>query len=396
MASVTNVKWNPFLSGYFDDPYGHLRACRESNPIQQLDDGTFIFFRHREVQDLLRLRDLETSSMSGFFRQKEPYIFKGTGQCPHLSKAFKWWPMYLNHDAHKRMRAALGKAFQSLPVGDFILSASEENNRRFTGMERFDLLDYVGQYVFHVIRRMFGLDEDARFEQMAAFSRMLGAGIDFYVPKQTYHKLNELIEWGRRILPDSPFRDVILSETADLGLGEEDIFSLLLVSFFTVFETSVGSLSIALAEMMRHPDIREHILRCDARQLNLVVEECFRFTTPTQYTIRINKAPLEVEGWQIPEDTQLYLCLASANRDETVFERPDELVPDRVHNPHVAFAGGLHLCLGATIARQELRLGLQPMLAFLADYEMEPDRPVRYQRNVLLRTPVSVPLQRRS
>lgn len=392
MDRITAVKWDPFSQGYFQNPYDYLRECREENPVQEVFPNSYFFFRHAAVSHLLRHRDLEVSNLSQYFKEKEPYIFKDSAQCPFLSQGMKWWPMYLNHDIHKRIRAALGKAFNSLPAQEYIARAFEETNRSFAGLENFDLVDYVGNFIFHIVRQMFHLENYESYEKTRRFSNLLALGQDLYVPKQVYHELNEAIRWGRNIFPDSPFKDEVLAETADLNLDEEDVYSLMMVSLMAAFDTSKDNLSLAMFELLSNPQACDHIARCDAKQLNLAIEELFRFTSPLQYTIRINRQPLQHGDLLIQENSKLYLCIASANRDDRVFDNPDSIVPDRTENPHLSFGGGVHLCLGAAIARQELRICLQPMLSFLEGYELEEERPARFEKQIFMRNLKSVPL----
>lgn len=392
MDRSTAVKWSPFSPGYFEDPRHHLRECRQENPIQEVFPNAYFFFRHKEVSEYLRHRDFEVSSLSQYFKEKEPYIFKESGQCPYLSQGMKWWPMYLNHDIHKRIRVALGKAFNSLPAQEYIAEALEQTNRQFGGMEKLDLVDYTGSFVFLVIRQMFNLVDFESYEKVRRFSNLLALGQDLYVPKQTYRELNEAILWGRKIFCDSAFKETVLAETADLNLDEDDIHSLMIVSLMAAFDTSKDNLSVAVHELLKNTCARDYFAQCDAKQIIPAIEELFRFSSPLQYTVRINKAPFQVEDWLIPENSKLYLCIASANRDELVFDNPDTLMPERAVNPHLAFGGGVHLCLGAAIARQELRICLQPMLSFLDGYELDERQPARFEKQIFMRNLKSVPL----
>ena len=90
------------------------------------------------------------------------------------------------------------------------------------------------------------------------------------------------------------------------------------------------------------------------------------------------------------------MCLASANRDENVFENPDEINSLRNPNEHLAFGGGSHACLGATIARQEMRLCLKPMLEFLKEFTIDETQPVHYAKQIMMRTIESVAIKRKT
>jgi cytochrome P450 len=92
------------------------------------------------------------------------------------------------------------------------------------------------------------------------------------------------------------------------------------------------------------------------------VEEFLRVFAPVSIA-RLVTEDVEIAGCPLAGGDQVLLSLPAANRDGRRFERSDEFVFDRFPNPHVAFGAGIHRCLGAHIARMELRVGLQEFLA---------------------------------
>jgi cytochrome P450 len=92
------------------------------------------------------------------------------------------------------------------------------------------------------------------------------------------------------------------------------------------------------------------------------VEEFLRFEPPAQFQTRTSLVPIELHGVTIPENETLFLCLASANRDERRWERPAELDIERTDLQHVAFGYGIHHCLGASLARLEASVAVGTMV----------------------------------
>ena len=90
--------------------------------------------------------------------------------------------------------------------------------------------------------------------------------------------------------------------------------------------------------------------------INNAVEEFVRYFSPLTQMGRVVTEDTQVCEHAVKADTRISLCWASANRDENVFEKPDEVVLDRKINPHVGFGFSHHNCLGATHARQILRV----------------------------------------
>ena len=105
----------------------------------------------------------------------------------------------------------------------------------------------------------------------------------------------------------------------------------------------------ALATLLREKwDVRDE-----------AVEELFRFFSPVQMTRRVAREEVVVGGRPFPASTIFWLSLRSANRDEAVFEDPERLRLDRTPNRHLAFGKGVHHCLGAHLARIQLRVFLE-------------------------------------
>lgn len=370
MDTKPSVKWSPFHAGYFNDPYPHLADCRNYNPIQNVFENSYFFFRYEDVNAILKERDFKVHSLSDYLAEKESYIFKGVeNACPFLSKATQMWPMYLNYDIHRKIRRAITKAFHALPLEALIQDSLSKTLLRFKDKSRYNLVDFCGDFIHHFITQAMDLNED-EYKRMKHFSNLLARSQDLYIPKQVYQEINAEILAMKSAFKDSLFKDAIQHETKDIGLNEEHIYSIMLISFMASFETSKDNLSLGLYEILRDKKRVEYVQQMDKSDLSILIEETFRYSNPLQYTVRINTKPMEMGGFVIPENSKLYLCIASANRDQDVFEDADDFVPDRSFNPHVAFGAGVHQCLGATIARQELEMCLQPMVDFLKDYNV--------------------------
>ncbi len=164
------------------------------------------------------------------------------------------------------------------------------------------------------------------------------------------------------------------------------------ISVMATFESSKDNLTMAICEILGNRDLIDATLACNPRELDILIEELFRFTSPLQFTVRINHEPLEYGEIKIQEGSKLYLCLASANRDPVEFSDPDKVVHDRVSNNHLAFGAGMHSCLGAQIARQEMRLCLIPMIIFLKNYSLGHPDSIKFSKQIFMRTMEHCPL----
>jgi cytochrome P450 family 142 subfamily A polypeptide 1 len=107
--------------------------------------------------------------------------------------------------------------------------------------------------------------------------------------------------------------------------------------------------------------------------MDKAVDEIIRYVSPVLNFIRTVTTDHEYKGTQLKEGDRVLLMYPSANRDERVFDNPDELDLQRDPNPHLAFGIGPHFCLGANLARMEVKLVFQELLGRLPDIVIDPD-----------------------
>jgi cytochrome P450 family 142 subfamily A polypeptide 1 len=132
-----------------------------------------------------------------------------------------------------------------------------------------------------------------------------------------------------------------------------------------------------MEQLIRNPGERRKLLD-DPTKIPLAVEEMLRWVTPIKNMARTATRDVELRGQTIREGDKLLLLYPSANRDERVFDEPFAFRVERQPNNHVAFGGyGAHFCLGASLARLELRVMFEELLRTLPDVELASSGPLR-------------------
>jgi len=154
-------------------------------------------------------------------------------------------------------------------------------------------------------------------------------------------------------------------------------------------DSTTSSIGICLNYLAGSPADQSR-LRGEPQLIPAAVEEILRYQSPVLMMPRTVARDVELRGRQLKAGDRLMLNWAAANRDEAVFEQPDRCLLDRNPNRHVVFGHGVHTCLGAPLARQELRLVLAELLARTTSFELA--GPVTY--NIWHRySPKSLPLK---
>ena len=159
------------------------------------------------------------------------------------------------------------------------------------------------------------------------------------------------------------------SEIDGERLDDESIIQESLLILIGGDETSRHVITGGMLALLEHPE-QQRVLVDDPSRLEVGVEELLRWVTPIKNMSRTVATDIELHGEQLHEGDQLILLYPSANRDEAVFEDPDVFDVTRDPNPHLAFGFGPHFCLGASLARLELRVMFRELLTRMPTLEL--------------------------
>jgi cytochrome P450 len=159
----------------------------------------------------------------------------------------------------------------------------------------------------------------------------------------------------RRKEPGADLLSYFIDQADDGLLSEDELFSTVTLLFFAGFLTTTNLIGNVLVALFDHPAEMARLWgRPDLAPS--AVEEVLRFDTPVQFVHRNVLEDLEVDGCHLAPGDVVMILLAAANRDHARFDDPDRFDIGRADNLHLAFAWGLHFCLGARLARMEGQL----------------------------------------
>jgi cytochrome P450 len=134
-------------------------------------------------------------------------------------------------------------------------------------------------------------------------------------------------------------------------------------------DTVTATLHCMVTYLARHPDRRRELVE-DPSIIPAAIEELLRAETPVQVVPRVVVEPIAMQGVDLEPGDSVMLVLGAANIDETVFDDPREVDFARDMSRHVAFSGGNHRCVGAHLARLELRVALEEFHRRIPDYRI--------------------------
>jgi len=232
--------------------------------------------------------------------------------------------------------------------------------------------DFTFLYPLRVFTEILGLppSEVARFHNWAIdlthVARDPKRGLEASERMKQY--LEPLIEQRRATPADDLVSTLATAEVDGARLSDLEVVSFIRLLVIAGAETTYHLLGSALFAMLSEPDLLEAV-SADHSLIDLVLEETLRWESPVQILTREATSDTSLAGEPIRGGQDVIVCIGSANRDETVFARPEQFDVARDPNPHLLFGFGIHYCLGANLARLEMRVMFEELFARYEAFE---------------------------
>ena len=235
--------------------------------------------------------------------------------------------------------------------------------------------DVAARIPFTVICQLLGVPDEDR----GALSHAVG---HFLESRAHVHEgARDDIELGRYFLDlaherrarprDDLVSRLVQAEVVGERLSDADVLALAMLLFIAGSETTMNGMSGGMLALIEHPDQRRR-LDDDPTLWPKAVEEVLRWVSPVlNGMVRTAIEDIEVRETHIAAGDKVTLWYPSANRDELVFTEPFVFDVGRDPNPHVTFGAGIHFCLGASLARLEIRVALQTITSAFAEFEID-------------------------
>jgi len=356
--------------------YDHFARLRASNPIFKLEhsaypDGYWNLVRHEDVSYVSRNYQLFSS---------RPHPFLDAEEGNSMDEAELDFLISLDPPDHTKMRKIINRGFTPRRIKDLeskIQATVDGLIDKVANQPGCDLVsDIAVELPLQVIADLVGVPPEDRhyiFELTEATF-----GFDQTVtPEERNQAATEMYAYADRmcqIRQDNP-QDDLISVILHAEIDGERLTQLQIDLFFMLLqnagsETTRNLITSGTLALLNNPE-QLAMLQADETKIPVAVEELLRYTTPVMQFKRIATQDTVVGDVEIKAGQPVVLWYVSANRDEQVFENPDQLDITRDPNLHVSFgAGGPHFCLGASLARMEAKIMFRELLTRIKGLEL--------------------------
>ena len=394
MGGVDVLSPEVYLDG---PPWERLAWLRANAPVydHRLDDPLlvdrcWVISRHEDVRAVSRDPATFSSASGIHLRRTATHHFR---------------PNMINMDDpdHQRVRKLVAGGFTPRVVRAFErhyadLARGEVDKALAKGGAFDGVRDLAAELPLLAICEVLGAPEEDRFRIFDWSNTLLSSEDPDYAPTpETFEATvmamvayaGELAERRRRE-PGDDLVSVLLGPDGEMPLSDAEFEGLVMLLLAAGNETTRNAIAHGLLAFAEHAE-QWAALRADpSGTLDTAVEETIRWASPVNYMSRTATRDVELHGQSIRKGDKVALLYASANRDETAFSDPERFDVRRDPNHHLAFGFGPHFCLGANLARIELRALLEVMVPRVAALELT--GPVRRVRSSFLNGLKELPL----
>lgn len=401
-----------FDPAVIEEPYEYLARLRELDPVHEVaGTDAFLVTRMDLIHEVIGDTARFSSATIKFLHLDEkgnPELWAAGSEMTEGLEV----PMVLataDPPEHTRQRRVLSRLFTKSAI-----DAREKDVRALVDAMldphlESGAIEWMGDVAIPVpavvLSRLLGLPDEAA-DFVRDFGYASGEQISGFATEERCREIQTIISdlgpvsdaYGLARATNEPDEDSVIGVCARaVAAGELDdieafVILLLLVSAGSESTTSLIGTGAAI---MAKDEALQNRLRADPALVEIFVEEACRIDPPFRGHYRRVTQDTELAGVRLPADSRLVLVWPAANRDRLVFEHPDEIDLGRTApRRHVGFGWGLHLCLGAPLARLEARVAFEQLLARTSRFELDPAvEHLAHHQSLLVRRLVELPLR---
>ena len=395
-TGTVDLVLDPYDYDFHEDPYPYYTRLRDESPLYRNDDLNFwALTRHADVHRGFRnstaLSNRLGVSLDPISRTPEAY----------RTMSF----LAMDDPAHLRLRTLVSKGFTPRRIRELEPRVQQLTSTHLDAALAHESFDYItefaGRLPMDVISDLVGVPPADREHLRALADKVMHRedGVTD-VPKSALIAAVDMLVYfadmvtrRRRNPTDDLTSALVEAEINGDRLADDEIMAFLFLMVVAGNETTTKLLGNAMYWGARHPDQLAGVF-ADHTIIPLWVEETLRYDTSSQILAREVATDIEFHGTTLHAGDTLLLAPGSANRDERVFDAPDEFRIGRdIGSKLLSFGSGAHFCLGAHLARMEARVALTELFRRIRGYEVDELLDRRYAKFRGMGLPLESPIE---
>lgn len=335
------------------DPFKQAREAKGYGTVEDQNDPVTMLLRLKDVRKTAKdTKTFQSGAAPGRIVVPSEVSIRDTRQIP----------FEVDPPIHGEYRALLEDWFKRPEQPDYRESLVDIIAELVDEALQMDRLEVMEQFALKLQSRALTLLLNIPYEESETW---IGWGMHVFRSEESaldgdkaailYDYIDAQIDKASEHPGDDLYSVLLDSEIEGRKLTKEEVKGVMILTFAGGRDTVINAVTNSIAYFAEHP---ESLTRLDNEPeiTAHAVEELVRYFSPLTHMGRVVTEDTQVCEHAAKADTRVSLCWASANRDASTFENPNEIVIDRKMNPHVGFGFGIHKCLGATHARQVLRV----------------------------------------
>jgi cytochrome P450 len=377
-AIVAGFDLRALPAGFYDNPFPYYHALRDTDPVFEMPDGSYLLTRYDDVNAVYR-------DPAGFSSDKRAEFAPKFGASPiyeHHTTSL----VFNDPPLHGRVRRIIAGALTPRAIAVMEPALVGLVDRLLDGIaatRRVDLIeDFAAAIPVEVIGNLLGVPHAER-GPLRGWSLAILSALEPAIDPAVFDEGNRAVRGfiayledlvaRRRRQPGDPETDVltrlIQGEPDGELLSEPELLHNCIFILNAGHETTTNLIGNGLHALSEWPDQRRRLI-ADSSLVASAVEEILRFESSNQLGNRRATQAIEIGGRRLPAGSLITLSIGAANRDPAQFPAPDRFDVGRTPNRHLAFGAGRHHCVGMSLARLEGKIAIARFLARFPDYRL--------------------------
>ena len=400
--NTTLLKDDLMATEVIADPHSYYRTLRENERVHWNERWKgWVLTGYKEAVDVLRDADHFSSDRMGYLESE--LTQEERESIAPIFNVLKYWMVFRDPPEHTVLRMLLNKLFTPVAIERYRPMVRKIVQKALDKVVSNGRMEFIRDFAYEVpvILELIGapdLDRDKIKEWSEAI------GVFFFIKADEPRRreiacegINSMVDYitpliqQRREHPGIDLISLLISAEEAGQLTYSDVLATCVLLVFGGHETTMNLIANGTLALMTHPQEWEKLQK-DPTMIKRAVEELLRYDGSVKSTVRWAKSDVMVGDKLIKKGERLLVSLSGANRDPLQFDDPDALDITRDPNLHVAFAHGIHVCLGASLARMEVEEAFSGLVRRISCPKLEKTAKLDYYPSVVHRALKSLPV----